>query len=204
MGFSEKKILIIFGVATFIVACLNDCYTPIGKMIFGSYQELETTMEFIHRYIGYIWKEAVWGAFYMALGSWSATYKMKVINTDFRRILSIAACMLALIIEVLFLRELGAVNFGKMFTIVPIVIILVDFFARKEFPKITEKQSGDLRKLSVLIYGFHGISAFYLNESRIANSLFRYIINMVVVIFVGVCVIKFSQKKWGRFLRMLY
>lgn len=198
LRFSEKKIIIIFGILTFIVASLNDCYTPIGKMFFGSFHAFDT----IYHVIG--WKEAVGGAFYMTIGSWSATHKMKVINTDFRRVLSIVACMFALMIEVLFWRELGAVNFGKMFTIVPIVIILVDFFAGKEFPKITEKKSKDLRRFSILIYGFHGISSFYLNESWISNSLFRYVVNMAVVWFASVCIMKFSQKKRGEFLRVLY
>lgn len=203
-GFSEKAIIMVLGICTFVIACLNDCYAPIGRMFFGSYQAMDAAMELMHHYIGHIWKEAIWGAFYMALGSWYATHRVKMIDTDFRRLISIIALTVGLVIEVLLMRRLGATNFSKMVTIIPIVMILVDFFAVKKFDKVTEGQSVCLRKVSTLIYGFHIVSSFYFNENRIPDSLFRYMVNMLVTISASACVIIFSRKKWGQFLKWLY
>lgn len=202
--FSEKTILIILGVSTFIVACLNDCYAPVGKMFFGSYETMAAVMDSLHHYIGHIWKEAIWGGFYMALGSWFATYRVRVIRTDFRRILVLGVLILALITEVLFMSNLGAVEFSKMITIIPSVIILVDFFSGKGFPGISEKQYIVLRKSSILIYGFHIMNSFYITENIIPNSLLRYIVNMTVTVLMSIAIFKLSQKKYGRFLRVLY
>lgn len=65
---TKNRILIILGAFTFAGAIFNDCYTPIGALFLGSYTTLSSTMEQLHLYIGTIWKEAIWGAFYMQLG----------------------------------------------------------------------------------------------------------------------------------------
>lgn len=204
MHLSERAILIVLGIFTCIVACLNDCYTPIGQMFFGSYEAMAEVMELLHHYIGHIWKEAIWGAFYMALGSWAVKYRVKMINTDYKRIVLLTILIFGLIMEVCFMRSWGATEFSKMITIIPIVIILVDFFAGRDFSKITDKQSRELRTISILIYGFHIISSSYFKENLIPNSLFRYIVNMAITVLASISVVKFSQKKQGKFLRVLY
>lgn len=191
---SKVTILVFLGGMTFWGACLNDCYMPLGAIPFGSYEQLQVSMDRWHRYVGMIWEETAWGGFYMYLGycvQGKIVAKNRAGGGKTRLYFALILFTLLLLGEVALLKGLGATAFSKMVTIMPIAIlfiILFDSHGRKW------TYNPYIRKLSVLIYGFHIFTSFFLNERIIINSFIRYGANIISTLILSMIVIVLSKR----------
>ena len=199
----RTTILILLGLVTLASACMIDCYAALGGKLFGSVETINNIWLNLQRVTGTIWVEVIWAAFYMMYGMLFQSVRNNRLFDNLRRyrwiLLIIGIALLEL--EVVLFHALGSVNFSKMISLVVIIPILVDIFADSKISS-TDGRSIVIRRLSVLIYGFHiFVSSIMIWELNI-NSIMRYCVVMVITIVCSVIVLFLSKRV--KILRWLY
>lgn len=185
--FKTRHVLLIATLLYLYFSAVCNCYSwLLGKAI-SSVSILATINNVLFK-IGTIWSGIAFGFLFMIVG-YLAYRKKNYFNHEWWLMISgVLISIFLLRIEVRWHQSHGIQDMSMMLSLIPCSFFILQLFMLLDLKP--SKYWIYLRKLSVLIYGFHSIVAFYIILN--VNSILSYAIIMIVVILLSNLILLFS------------